>query len=76
MFILYVNTTSMYSYQKLTGHKLCQFLQHEGYLISCFEEKKKGTIFFSLHLSSKKEHISMIIFFNIYFPFSENRKLF
>ena len=43
-------TNSMYSYQKLTRHRLCQFVQYESITIFLREMK----FFFSLYLSSQK----------------------
>ena len=63
MFILYVDTTSMYSYQKLTGHKLCQFLQYEGYYNSFLREMRY--FFFSTFIKSKI-HFYMIFFIFIF----------
>ena len=73
MFILYVDTTSMYSYQKLTGHKLCQFLQYEGYYNIFFF--KRNELFFFLYIYQVKRTFLHDNFY-LYFPFSKTENCF
>ena len=66
----YVITNSMYSYQKLTRHRLCQFVQYESITIFLREMK----YFFSLCIYQGKN--TFLYFFYLYCTFLKTENCF